>query len=273
MKTIPSLVKSANTRRLRIDPLFATHFLCLPLYNNASKVQPEDFFTKLRDDENAEGIRGAFRLPTSYNISLLRLRLETTHDLNSVVNTLHNIDLRQLLNAVPSVSESLSTKTLPLQITCTGFYQYPGCVDNSTTMFGLCVDPSHRLLTIKESIDSMFLNFRNKNAEVDRDRLGILRRSIPNKHSDVFIALALVDTRYIRRRLDGALGRKMITPRFNISGFLKKYKNETWAKEIVPERLSLCVRSRKSEYLGGNKEIRVRDEYEEIASFPLPHHE
>ncbi len=59
-------------------------------------------------------------------------------------------------------------------------------------------------------------------------------------------------------------------PTFDARDLTKKYQDTVWAEDIQIERMSLCKTDRKAKFQGSNNEILLEDEYEEIASIPLP---
>ncbi|KAL8728398.1 MAG: hypothetical protein Q9166_005443 [cf. Caloplaca sp. 2 TL-2023] len=69
--------------------------------------------------------------------------------------------------------------------------------------------------------------------------------------------------------IDGTV-RKSDFIEFDARNFLEKYQDFEWAKEITIEKLSLCKEGRLATFAGPHNKKLIDEEYEEIASIPLP---
>lgn len=59
-------------------------------------------------------------------------------------------------------------------------------------------------------------------------------------------------------------------PRLDARGLIDKYKGVYMVKDIQIEKLSLCTTGRIAKFKVRNDESLVAEEYEEVASIPLP---
>ena len=68
----------------------------------------------------------------------------------------------------------------------------------------------------------------------------------------------------------GKLRRVSTNPRIDIRPLISKYQDNQIVQDVHVDRLSLCKEGSLTVYTGPNKERRIQDEYEEIASIKLP---
>jgi len=201
------------------------------------------------------------------------------------VELLHRFDLRQLLECQPLQEHAKSPTSLSLSTAASGQLDsdygqqmkalkltlrglrtsHNKDLAKTPALYGILDDPSNRLPSF----------FRKVKEHFDQGGVGY-----PPSHSTSLARLGLetssiLDTCYSGRyqwKLTKKGLRKSVRerPTFDARDLMKKYQDTVWAEDIQIERMSLCKTDRKAKFQGSNNEILLEDEYEEIASIPLP---
>lgn len=217
----------------------------------------------------------------------MKLRLETAIDVETVVDMLLGLDMRKLLgeassNAVssdPTVRTEKTTTPLvaPLKLNVKGVTGIGGGPFGPRRLTGICYDLSDRLLPLQEHLLQVFAcckNMESPSYKGQSERSAVcVDLDSPSPHRS-FPAPKLMDAEYLKgkkRRADSnRIAKNEPTPRYNVGGLIEKYMNEVWAKDIVLERLSLCLNARQSEFQGKDNKRLVHEEYENVAFISLP---
>ena len=271
------------------NPHSATHFICLPLYTSKSKEKLEDIVRTLRNDDTLAGVpQKAFRLPKSFHVCIHNLRVGTNAGINTTIKTLSKVRLKDLLTkpardlanclyiesmddgGIKMANEGHSSNmsdTTPLRLTLRGTYSPDSLEASKARVIHTNVhDPSDRLTRFVSGVRHHF--------ESEGIRYSIFPNGKPHGHG-VFVGANLINGHWRKERKqsiasDGHRISKSSPRYFDFEPFRDKYKDFDWARDIEIEKLSLCKEGRKATFHGPNDNILVDEDYEEIASIPLP---
>lgn len=133
----------------------------------------------------------------------------------------------------------------------------------------LAVDSSNRIFSLVKRVDTHFAHSGIERSSEFQHADSVSRRERPIQH------LRLLATRKTQGKAafigkHGRIVTRQVNISFDIRGLDQKYINEIWAKDVPLEKLSLYRAGRKAIFAGKNNERVVDEEYEEIASIPLP---
>ena len=264
--------------RLLANPLAATHLVCLPLYNDATRVGLEQMVRTLKNDSYLSQFpQKAFRLPRVLSLPVIAFRALTIDSMMATLNVFHQLNSPAMLgkefredhdggkpvdraelgisNITDVNDRIISPEPLrPFTVTLTGL---KGLEPNNdvgrgfATLHASLEYPNDRLQEFTHRVRLQF----------DSKGFHHLGRA---DYSDPF-GLRLLSLRNFR-------GKKNSNKPIRIEDqmLLERYTNTTWLKDVRLEKLSLCKNGRKSLWSDTSPRILLDEYYEEIASIPLP---
>ena len=91
-----------SDRNLITDPTAATHFICLPLCNDATRLGLENMVRTLKNDSYLSKLpQKAFRLPRAHHLPIVRLKASSMDDTLAILNAFQQLNASELLSEEP----------------------------------------------------------------------------------------------------------------------------------------------------------------------------
>lgn len=222
----------------------------------------------MNDDYAAEIPQRFFRTPKSFRLAVARYRLTTDQEEEIAVRALHKLDVHAALGALSRFKDAES-HALPLKVTARSVLPRKGLMDLSRAevAYAQAADSSNRLASF---VDNVRTHFTQEGIEHFRKPVNLHEPERPEISIDRFYLLSSKKVMTTFRAREGWMLKKRKHPHFDLRGLVQKYKDEVWGESILLEKLSLCKEGRIVTFGGSNKRRIIDEEYEEIASIPLP---
>ena len=270
------------------NPAQATHFVRFPLFHEGSRAKLEQVEKTFRDEmfHVPHVPRRAFRLPQSYHIKVCSFRTETAPTFQTALQNFRSLKLRELLaqqssNEAPGSEESRSLSvpgpeqvdhnesqhSEALRIALKGLRGSSlEVLAKCQKLFCLVDDSSQRLPSCIQKIRQSF----------EQAGYAGLEKQSGLRSEDFVKGPDLIGTKRARRQQkfinpEGALVSQRLSPKFDARGFPEKYQDFVWADDIQIKKLSLCKEGRLATFEGSDRKTLIDEDYEEVASIPLPY--
>ena len=280
-------------RSVRNNPTGATHFVRFPLYNSKSKATLEKFMRTLRDELRDFRIpQKAFRLPKSFGITMVSFRVESASALQVAVETFHRLDVRKMLacestrgDVDPADSPYPSDKMAgrrnhdqvqqvkPLTVVLRGLH-FPAskALANASKMCSFLDDPSDRLPLSRVKIRHHFKREGFVHPKDTTNTENFSLETFPSGPGLVWPELVRLGKAKQQTLIDesGQAYRRKLREVIDAWGLPERYRDLVWTENIQIEKLSFCKEDRIAKFHGPNNETLIDEDYEEIASIPLP---
>ena len=245
----------------RMQPIRATHFLGLPLYNSKSKAQLESFAHKLKNDKYAERILPrVFRSPQTFHIPVGDFIIETDDDVEAASKLLRQLDMQRILKDAATATDKINDQldqedqVSPLQVSCTGAETKKNDtgMEKNARFYADVHDPSDRLRGLVRGIwrEYIYAGFRpfmgpKKDEEEEFWKSKALRIELAKKRK----------------------GRLMD---WDAAPLFERYQNVEIARDVIIEKLSLYKKGRRRTVRVDEDGLVADEYYEEVDSIPLP---
>ena len=287
MTMAPGKITKAFAKKLKgylsltTDPVAHTHFICLPLCNDTTRVGLENMVRTLRNDSSLSQLpQKAFRLPRALCLPIIKLKASTTDDIVTILNAFHQLNVARLLSKEFGEDHEINEPGNRNALTCVETSKHTGVADRIVSP-----EPVTPLnLTLKglrgvEARNSVGEGFPTLYAglECPDNRLGNLSHRIGPQFGSMWVHQPLSND-YSRKRGPNVVNLKRthvtkgspITVKIHDPTLIERYAHTTWLKDVRLEKLSLCKNGRKSLWSDSSKQTLLDEYYEEIASIPLP---